>query len=419
MKRACLLALTAVIANAQTGMRDRYFTRYPFEKWLEDGERAQLRWSAMVDPPRLTAHQRLSARIEIGVDAKEIQKRRGRGEIVTLVQIEDSAGRRWRTHNTFRLTAIPAGAKAHSLTYTQELFILPGDYKFSMATCDSATGEYSFTPRALHVNALRGDPLPAAWGDLQPVEFVQPFGTPDFWFQPYVRGRLHLPLPTRLPVHVDLVMNMTPSERASGSLWTFRRNMSVLVPALKLLAGMELSQGTLDVALLDLTRRKIWEQRNARGLDWNRMRAPFADSNPGIIDVQSLAAKAQMTQFFWDRVLERLKPDPESPDPASDALRVVIVLSAPVFLEHQYKVEPASVPKDAGRRVFYLRYRPAPAPRPPFEVFSQATRPPAAAMPNDDLEHTLKSLDARVYNAISPEEFRRALSNVMAEVGKM
>ena len=33
------------------------------------------------------------------------------------------------------------------------------------------------------------------------------------------------------------------------------------------------------------------------------MRAPFANSNPGVIDAQSLGAKAEMAQFFWDRIL--------------------------------------------------------------------------------------------------------------------
>ncbi len=414
MKRTYLLALTAVIASAQSGMRDRYFIRYPFDQWLADGERTQIRWNARVQTPHLTAHQRLSARIDIEVEAKEIQKRRGRGEIITFVQIEDTNGHRWRAHNTYSLLAIPGDAKVHDILSSQEVFILPGDYIFTLATCDSSTREYSLVRRTLHVSPLRGDPLPAAWGGLQPVEFVQHFETPDVWFQPYIRGRVRLPLETRRSVHLDLVMNMTPSERVSGSVRSFRRNMSVLVPALKLLSNLELSKGTLDVALLDLTRRKTWEQKNVRGLDWNRMRAPFADTNPGVIDAQSLAVKAQMTQFFWDQMLDRLKPDT-----GSDALRVMIVLSAPAFLEHQFKVEPASFPKDPNRKVFYLRYRATPPPRVAFDPFNQGPMPSAMSLPSDDLEHTLKSLDARVYSAVTAEEFRRAVSNVMAEVAKM
>jgi hypothetical protein len=414
MTRAYLLALTVVIGSAQTVTREGFFTRYPFDRWLADGEHTQVRWTTHIETPHLTAHQRLSARIDIAVEAKEIQKRRGRGEIVTFVQIEDAIGHRWRTHNTYSLRAIPPDVKTHAILYSQEVFILPGDYTFTLATCDSSTREYSLARRTLHVSPLRADPLPAAWAGLQPVEFVQRFEAPDSWFQPYIRGRVRLPLETRRPVHLDLVMNMTPSERVSGSVHTFRRNMSVLVPALKLLSNLEPSKGTLDVALLDLTRRTIWEQKNVRGLDWNRMRALFSDANPGVIDAQSLAVKAQMAQFFWDQMLDRLRPDA-----GSDTLHVMIVLSAPAFLEHQFKVEPASFPKDPNRKVFYLRYRPTPLARVAFDPFNRAPMPTAMSLPSDDLEHTLKSLDARVYSAVTAEEFRKAVSNVMAEVGKM
>ncbi len=240
---------------------------------------------------------------------------------------------------------------------------------------------------------------------------MERFGAPDFWFQPYVRGKVRLPVATRRPVHIDVVMNMTPSERFGGPVRGFRSNMSVLVPALKLLSGIDVSQGSVDIALLDLARQKTWEQRSARGLDWNRMRAPFADSNPGVIDAESLAANARMTQFFRDQVVERAVT-PSGGDP-----RVVIVLSAPTYLGHQTRVEPASVPHDPNRRVFYVRYRPTPPPR----RISEEAAPVrvAASLPEDDIEHALRGLDARMYSAITPEEFRRALANVIAEVARL
>jgi hypothetical protein len=411
MTRREAIGLVAGAATAQTGFRDRYFTRYPFDQWVADGARSEIHWAAKVDGARLSAHQRLVARVVIDVDAKEIEKRRGRGEIVAFIQIEDASGRRWRAHNAFRLADIPDDAKARGITHLQDVFVLPGDYVFTLAACDSQTREYSLVRRNLHVPPLHGDPLPSAWTDLPPVEFVERFGAPDFWFQPYVRGKVRLPVVTRRPVHIDVVMNMTPSERPGVLVRGFRSNMSVLVPALKLLSSIDVSQGSLDVSLLDLARQKTWEQKSARGLDWNRMRAPFIDSNPGVIDAQSLAANERMTQFFWDRMIERAVA-PSGGDP-----RVVIVLSAPAYLGHQTRVEPSSVPHDPNRRVFYLRYRPTPPPR----RISDDAAPVhmASSLPEDDLERTLKALDARMYSAVTPEEFRHALANVMAEVARL
>jgi hypothetical protein len=403
---------TLATAPAQTGMRDRYFLRYPFDAWKTEKARPQIRWSDKILPARLSPHQRLAARIEIGLDRHEIEKRRGRGAIVIFVEIEDAGGRQWRTHQSVDLSHIPKDAKTQGLTYAQEAFVLPGEYKISLAVCDSQTLEHSFVERTFRASALRDDPLPGAWRDLPAVEFVRLFGAPDVWFQPYVRGRLLLPLAASRPLHVDLIMNLTPSERVSASIRTFRRNMSVLVPALKMLSGIEPRNGSLDVTLLDLTRRRAWEQKNAHGLDWTRLREPLAGNSPGVIDAQSLAARAEMRQFFWDQVTGRLQNEHEP-------LRVVIVLSAPVFLERQYKVEPAALPKDSNRRVYYLRYRPLPLVRTVFNPFTDVPRPAANSLPSDDFENTLKPLDARVLGAITPQDFRKAVANMLAEISRM
>jgi hypothetical protein len=410
---AILLSIAAVsAAHAQTGVRDRYFVRYPFDAWKAEKALPQIKWSDRIAQTGLSAHQRLTLKINVGFERHEIEKRRGRGELIVFLEIVDAQGRQWRIHQTIDLAHIPQDAKTHDVDYEQEIFILPGEYKISLAVCDSRTLEHSFVERTFRAAMLRDDPLPGAWRDLPAVEFVRLVNLPELWFQPYIRGRLRLPLATSRPVHVDLIMNLTPSERVSGSSRNFSRNMSVLVPALKMLSGIELHDGSLDVTLLDLAERRAWEQKNAHGLDWAKLREPFANTNPGVIDVQSLAARAEMRQFFWDEVMGRVSPKNEE-----EPLRVVIVLSAPVFLERQSGVEPAAVPKDSNRRVYYLRYRPLP-PRPPFEPFTQP-RPLINSLPTDDFENALRPLDARVLSANTPREFRKAVANMLAEISRM
>jgi hypothetical protein len=407
-------ALEAPAAYAQAGMRDRYFTRYPFDKWKDEGPVSQIKWAPDALPARLSSHQRLLTRIEFGIEAKEAGRYRGRGELIIFVEITDAAGRHWRTHDAFDMTRIPENAKAQRIRYAQDVFIVPGDYKLALALCDSKTLEHSFLERPLHIAPLRSEPLPDAWRDLPAVEYVREFPPPDNWFQPYLRGRLYIPLETQRPVHVDVVMNMTPSERVSGSLRVFRRNMSVLVPALKILSGIAPAQGTLDVTVLDLTTRRAWEQTNAHQLDWGKMRVPFAATNPGIIDVQSLAGKAEMMQFFRDRVTDKLKAGE-----GKDELRAVIVLSAPVFLEHQFKAETSRLAKDPNRRLFYLRDRPLPPPRPNFDALDGSSRPVATAMASDDIERVVKALDGRLFSVITPEDFRKALAAILGEISRM
>jgi len=178
---------------------------------------------------------------------------------------------------------------------------------------------------------------------------------------------------------------------------------------------MQPEQGAIDVTLLDLAKKKMWQQEGVRGLDWEKMRDAFATMNPGVIDVASLAGKGAMQQYFWDSLLARVMPEERKGD---EPLRVVIVLSSPLFLERQYKVEPATVPKDPNRRVYYLQYRPLP-PRPAMMHFEDKPMPAAMAMPSDDLERTLKLLDAKVFSVVSPAQFRKALAVILADIGKL
>jgi hypothetical protein len=354
------------------------------------------------------------ARVEAVLDANEAGKRRGRGELIAFIDLEDSAGRHWRTHEAFDLARIPKDAKAQQIQFGQDIFVLPGDYTLTVAICDSVTLEHSLTTRVMHVAPLRTDPLPRAWEGLPAVEFVRNFDTPDNWFQPYVRGRVNIELESRRPIHVDLVMNMTPSDRAAGSIRVFRRNMSLLLPALKVLAGATVPKGSMDVTLMDLAKRVIWSQAGAHGLDWRKMREPFANTNPGVIDLQSLASKGEMLQFFRDKVVEKLETVDEPRVP-----RVVIVLSAPVFLEHQYKqsVASAATPRDPDSRVYYLRYRPLPTRA--IMALDGAINPIANSMPADDLEHVVRSLDGRLFSVISPEEFRKAVATILSDVSRL
>ncbi len=409
---AAIFLLATLPLHGQSGMRDRYFVRYPFEKWKTETPRAELKWSPKIQQARLSTQQRLNLRVETVIDAKEMEKRRGRGEVVILLELTDAEGRRWRSHEIFELTQIPEAAKAAAMLYTQNALVLPGEYRVCLAVVDSQTMEHSFLSKTVHVGGLRNDPLPDAWKGVPAVEFSRNYEPPDNWFQPFLRGRLNLPARSQRPVHVDVIMNMTPSERAAGSLRVFRRNMGVLVPALKVLGGISVTTGSLDVTLLDLTRRKTWNQPDAHGsLDWRKLREPFATTTPGMVDVQALAAKAQMSRFFRDQVLEKLKTERER-----EPLRVVIVLSSPVSFDKQSHFDTETLARDPSRRLFYISYRALNQARMLASLPEGAPAPPAIY---DELEPIVKSLDGRVFNVITPEDFRRAVAVILAEISHM
>ncbi|HZL56383.1 MAG TPA: hypothetical protein VFC21_04850 [Bryobacteraceae bacterium] len=421
----CLSALAA-----ETGFQDPEFKRFPFERWQAENKN-QIHWNVSIPPPELSRHQRLIVRVIAGVDGKELEKRRGAGEFISLIQYRDSAGHVWQNHTSIDLAQLQPGMQRQYLDIVSHAFVLPGDYTISVAICDSRTLEHSVTARKVHVDELKSDPLPGSWAGLPPVEFVSPIpDPPDAWYMPEVATRLNLTLNTKRPVNIRVLLNTTPSQRAAGSVAAMRANMSLLIPALKILSGIRLSNGTLGAELLDLTHRRVtFEQSDIDELNWRAMREFFLDNHPGIIDAASLQGQWKMRKFFWDEVSRGLAPGKDG------AVPIVIVLSGPAFLEDQEFAETAASPGGSERRLFYIRYRSQqPYGRggrgilrdtmmgrgggrlaPQMPVDPDYVRP----MPLDDLEHTVEPLNARVFDATSATQFRRILAAVLEQISRL
>lgn len=364
---------------AQGGSPDPVFATVPFDRWLAGGEQAQIRWTVGVSAGALFDHQRLRAEATIQVDGKELVKRRGEGQLLMLVQFNDSEGRAYQAHGTLDLQNVTEAAGAQYFVYTQDVLVLPGEYRISLALVDTATGEHSFARRMLRVAPLKNDPLPGAWRDLPPLEFLPAVDPPDKWFLPSLTGRLHLPLETRRPVRIELLVNLTPSEeQASASRRLQNPNLGVLISALKVISQVEVRNGSLDVAVLDLTRRRVsFEQNNVRDLDWPQLKASLKEADSNLIDVRSLENRKQNAEFFAAEVSRRIEAAAGPLGQQSgEPLRIFIVLSGPMVFaygEHPQPIHPANNP---NCRVFHIRYHSLPMLRvlPPLPTRSPSGR---------------------------------------------
>lgn len=419
----CLLAGLSLF-GVTPGSRDALFDKYPVARWVtENPPSTRFKWRLEVPNVELSSHQRLMARLIVRVDGRELEKRRGDGEFLTLFQFEDSAGRVWQNHVSLDLLKLQP-VQNSEVTMIGFAFVLPGDYTLTIAAVDTKNGEHSTIVRKLHVDNLKSEPLPGSWAGLPPVEFITSVSDPpDVWYLPEIQTHLVLNLQTQRPLHVQILVNTTPSERSSGSAMAMRRNMSVVIPALKVLSQIHLTNGTLDAAFLDLTHRKIpFEQKNIHGADggtdgetdWARARQFFLGINPGIVDVQTLQGQWKMRKFFWDEASRRLEPK-------DAALPVEIIVSGPAFFEDQQAVDPLPEPP-GDKRIFYIRYRTiAPPPRVRPRPGMRPPMPPRsyAQMPVDDLQHTVEPLGARTFDVTNPEQFRRVLAAVLEQLSKL
>ena len=276
------LATSPLVAQtAQNGSADPFFSQIPFDQWLAQGDPSHLHWTVRLSDPRLSTHQRLVTEVSVQVDGAELARHRGKGQFLVLVQVTDEKGRVWQNHQKVDLEHMQEGMKTNTAVFSQLFFVLPGDYRVAIATFADATGEHSATQRKLHVSPLKNDPLPGAWRDLPAVEFLPLSMLPDGWYLPSIEGKLRLAVGTHEPVHVDLIVNLTPSEQLTGSRRVQNRNFGVLLPATKVLSQVDWGNATFSLALLDLSRRRvIYEQESAGGLTGPKPPVHFPKSIP-------------------------------------------------------------------------------------------------------------------------------------------
>ncbi len=268
--------------------------------------------------------------------------------------------------------------------------------------------------RRLHVPPLKKRSFcPAHGATCRAVEFLPRSMLPDSWYLPSIEGKLHLAAATREPVHVDLVVNLTPSEQLAGSTRVQNRNFGILLPATKVLSQVDWGGAAFSVSLLDLSRRRVtYEQKNAGGLDWSKAGSAVSEVNPGIIDVKSLAQRQFSAEFFLDEIRRRIAPG---------GSRVLIVLSSAVRFADGQEMHPIALDASPGTRVFYIRYQP-----PPRIIIGPARD---GANPRifqrtgdvtiDQLEPLLKPLEPRLFEVATPEQFRKAIATILGEIAKL
>jgi hypothetical protein len=431
-----LLALgLAGVSNLRAqegGAPDRIFSAVPFERWLAEGEPASLRWSVRVDAAALNNHQRLQARVEIQVDGNELVSRRGHGELVVMIQFEDGAKRLYQTHGAIDLQDVKDDAGKSYVQYLQDAFVLPGDYRVGVVIFDAKTRDHWAEQKTLHVNPLRNDPLPGAWKNLPAVELLTALEPPDSWYIPSLSSRLQIPVATRRPVRVEVLMNASPSgpSRGLNTGTANNRNLANLVPALKVFSQIEVAGGSLHITLLDISnRRVIFEQDAVHQLDWSRLRDALTTADPNKIDVRSLEHRGQNAPYLMQQVRERLASSGGPAGAANEPLHVLIVLAAPMTLDSGEKTRvPESEAKQPGP-LYFVRYH-LPPERTPlgYEPLSRMGRrgyggmqqqPAGPAEAFDSLQGVLKPLQPRLFDVYSPDQFRKALSSLLDEIARL
>jgi hypothetical protein len=419
MVRLTILVVFALAAAsgllARDGSADPVFATLPFDQWLEQKQQTPIHWTLHISDPALSAHQRLGVILDARVDGAELARRRGEGKLLVLVQITDGKNRTWQNHVETDLEHVEEGIRHNNVIFSQSFFVLPGDYRAAVAVFDTASGEHNIIKRALHVAPFRNDPLPELWRDLPAVEFFTPQQVPDRWFLPSVEGRLRLGVETRYPTEVSLLVNLTPAERFATSSRVQNRNLGALLPATKVLSEVDWHNAKFSIEFLDLSRSRVaFQQNDMQLLRWADARGPLTEANAGTIDVKALANRGLSADFFLNQIAQKI----QAPAAQGKSSRVLIILSASVSFERGVEMHPIGISAPPDVTVFYVRFQqpqsPARLPDNPDLI-----PPPRPLLPEDQLEPLLRPLAPRLFDVTTPQEFRRSLASILAQIARL
>jgi hypothetical protein len=413
-----LLSLSAVVLAGESGQRgslDPAFQRIPFDQWLGEHGQAPFRWTVAVPHGELSFHQRLMARLEIKVDGRGLESRRGDGELVFFYQITDRAGTRYQDHTSIQLSKLDENVRAIDLEVTQRAFLVPGDYRLAVGLLDTGTGEHSARQSQFRI-ASPHNVLADAWHDLAPVEFIGNQEPPDGWYLPGIHGRLQWAASVHSPARINIILNVAPSIPVPGSRRSQSGALAALLPTLKVISQTGSPSLSEHVELLDLARRRAaFQQDQVHDLDWPRLKASLDDSSTASIDVHSLTERHHDAQFFVSQVRTLLRASEKQPC-------VLVVLTNPVAFESGEDLEPVSREALPACSVFYIRYHEPVARVSPFDQQMGGrgrgsrrggpirNRPPQEVV--DQLEATLKPLGPKVFDVATPEEMTKALGEI-------
>jgi hypothetical protein len=411
--RTTAFLLFASLAFGQRGSLDRAFEKVPFEKWLSEDSHANFHWTMNVPHPVLSFHQRLISQVEMKLDGKDLETRRGHGQLVFFVQITNSAGALFQDHGSLELDKIDENIKNVTVDYTQPLFVLPGNYHLAVAILDTATGEHSAAQGQFRVSTPTQGWLIDAWKGLPPVEYIGKEESPESWFLPAIRGRLLWATSVTSPAQVDVILNVVPA--TPGLRQTPSGGMAAMLPTLKVLSETGSPAISETVELIDLSRRRaVFEQDAVTELDWPRLKASLGDASTASIDIHSLSERHEDAQFFVSQVRKTIRASAGKPC-------VVVVLSKPVAFESGEDLEPISLEALPTCRVIYIRFharlQSAVSPGPQMggrgrgrRMDPMMNRAPRDAV--DQLEATLKPLNPKVFDVESPEELIKAFAEI-------
>ena len=418
---------------------DSVFADAPFNKWAEQGPREEVPWKVHMSADRLSFHQRLIATIQVEVPGPELLKRSHDEHITLLIEVRNGQGVSSRNYGLLELNNLKPEMKRSDVEFSWQAFAVPGQYEVSVALWDKKSSEHNFMRRLFHVGAYRNDPLPEMWRGLDAFEFWSTKRDgPDYMFHSDIEGRPSLTLATRRPIHMEVLLDLTPSaEIFRGNYGYYNRYVGAALPTFKLFNQINLSNGSRRAAAVELVQRHVvFEQNDGKDLDWAILRKPLSpDNGPGVVSVKDLQNKLQSPVYLRDEIVRRLKAGLDrAAKPGEKPLHVFVVIASPMDFYTFPKLPEIETGNEQDCVIYYIQFDIFEQPRThdPMRYSNRGFNRDRTSDRDADnfergrfngnagsVEKMMKPLKIRAFQVRSPDDVRRALAKVMEEVGRM
>ena len=407
------IALGASFAQpqgAEEPTTESVFADSPFDKWQTERPRQEVPWEVRMSADRLSFHQRLIANIQVQISGPELLKRSHDERIVLLVQVINGQGVSFRDYGLLELDNLKPAVKGSDVEFAWQAFALPGQYEVSVALWDKKSGEHNFLRRLFHVAAYKNDPLPEMWRGLDAFEFWSTKRDgPEFMFHSDIEGRLHLPLATRRPVKLEVLLDMSPSaEIFRGSFGHYNNYLATALPMFKVFSQITPGNGSRSAAALDLIERRIpFEQNDGKEVDWQNLRKALSpDNGPGTVSVKNLQNRRQSPVYLREEIVRRLKAaDGLEGKPGEKPLHVFILIGTPMDFYVFPKLPEVETGNEEDCVIYYLQ--------------SEFVDRHGITGAIGNVEKMLKPLKIRSFRVESADDVRRALAKIMEELGRL
>jgi len=399
-KSVLFLSLFIVLLTTRAGAQDRDpldLHSIPVSDWLNTGDHSDIPWTFTVRDPYLRIDQRLEVPYVARISAKELNRAGKNHELFLVSRVSSPDGEWLNEASIVRQTVedqLPNNVQAE---FQMRVVVQPGDYMLWVVLYDRKTGKHNVAKRRIKVPELRADPLPDLYRRMPLVEFPN-FSDSNPDANTFVSSQLFLPVHNKRPLQVELISMLSPPEQWTGRARLMRAHNDDTIGALAALSQMDLAEGSLSIAGLDLTRRQVmFEQRDFQHVEWASLMDAMKKAQSPDISAQALQGSKNNGAFFREFLNKRLSED----SIVADGMRVVIVVTSPQLFESGSDLRPLQIEGDCNCRVYYLRFRLS-----VNDVF-------------DQLEKLMKPLRPRVFNLITARDLRKAIAEIVQDLGKL